>query len=80
MAACAKAAGKDTTRITVAGIPGGMMGGGGGGMGGGMMPDPNLFPEPEYDENRIMMQPFNFMAGGNYLAAFLKTLSDGYVL
>jgi cytochrome c peroxidase len=59
---------------------GGMGGGmGGGGMGnGGMTPNANLFPEPEYDENRIMMQPFNFMMDGPYLTAFLKTLSDGY--
>ncbi len=48
------------------------------GMGGGMMPDPSMFPEPELDQNRIMMRPFNFMMNGNYIAGFLKTLSDGY--
>lgn len=50
-----------------------------GGMGGGGM-DPNsiLFPEPEVDQNRIVMQPFNFMMNGDYLVTFLKTLSDGY--
>jgi cytochrome c peroxidase len=52
---------------------------GGGGMGGGgMAPNPDLFPEPEYDQNRIMMQPFNFMMDGQYLVVFLKTLTDGY--
>lgn len=54
---------------------------GGGGMGdggmGGMTPNPNLFPPPEYDQNRIAMKPFNFMMHGDYLIAFLKTLSDG---
>jgi len=53
-------------------------GGMGGGMGGGMTPDPSLFPAPEVDQNRIKMQPFNFMMHGANLTAFLKTLSDGY--
>lgn len=63
------------------GMGGGGMGGGGmgGGMGGeGMTPDPNLFPPPELDQNRIVMQPFNFMMHGEEIVAFLKTLSDGY--
>jgi len=59
------------------GMGGGGMGNGGMG-GGGMTPDPSLFPSPEYDENRIVMKPFNFMMHGEYLIAFLKTLSDGY--
>jgi cytochrome c peroxidase len=61
------------------GMGGGM--GPGGGMGdgtGGMAPDPNLFPPPEYDENRIVMTPFNFMMDGEKIMAFMKTLSDGY--
>lgn len=50
---------------------------GGGGMGdGGMAPNPDLFPPPEYDENRDLMKPFNFMMTGDYLVAFLKTLTD----
>lgn len=54
-------------------------GGMGGGMGGGAMtPDPNMFPPPELDQNRIVMQPFNFMMDGQKLVAFLKTLSRGY--
>jgi len=44
--------------------------------GGGMTPMPGLFPDPELDLNRIVMQPFNFMMDGEYLLAFLKTLSD----
>jgi cytochrome c peroxidase len=73
------------------GMGGGGMGGGGmgeggmgeGGMGegGGMMPDPNLFPPPEYAAN---LEPLRFTCGmpsmmdqANILA-FLKTLSDGY--
>ncbi len=52
--------------------------GGGGGDGGGTGPDPDLFPAPEVDENRIVMQRFNFMMDGDNLTAFLKTLSDGY--
>ncbi|MDX9841781.1 MAG: cytochrome c peroxidase [Desulfobulbus sp.] len=63
------------------GMGGGGMGGGGmggGGMGdGGMAPNPDLFPPPEYAENRDMMKPFNFMMTGDYLVAFLKTLTDG---
>lgn len=55
----------------------GAMGGGSMG-GGGMAPDSTLFPEPEVDQNRIVMQPFNFMMNGGYLIDFLKTLSDGY--
>jgi len=52
---------------------------GGGGMGGGgMMPNPNLFPPPEFDQNRIIMNPFNFMMDGARIMDFLKTLSDGY--
>jgi hypothetical protein len=43
-----------------------------------MGPNPTLFPEPEVDENRIVMQQFNFMMNGDYLVTFLKTLSDGY--
>jgi len=47
-------------------------------MGGrGMGPNPNMFPAPEVDQNRIKMQPFNFMMDGPYLVAFLKTLTDG---
>jgi len=38
----------------------------------------NLFPPPEYDENRIVMTPFNFMMDGPKIMAFLRTLSDGY--
>jgi cytochrome c peroxidase len=49
-----------------------------GGMGGGMTPNPNMFPAPELDENRILTRPFNFMMDGDELVAFLKTLSDGY--
>jgi cytochrome c peroxidase len=58
---------------------GGEMGGGGmgGGMG-GMGPNLDLFPPPEYDENRIVMQQFNFMMDGPKIMAFLRTLSDGY--
>lgn len=53
---------------------------GGGGMGGGgMTPNPNMFPAPELDQNRVMMRPFNFMIDGDELAAFLRTLSDGYI-
>lgn len=48
-----------------------------GGMG-GMMPNPNLFPPPELDQNRIIMQPFNFMSDGAKIKTFLMTLSDGY--
>jgi cytochrome c peroxidase len=55
----------------------GMMGGGGG-MGGGMAPNPNMFPPPELDQNRVVMQPFNFMMDGARMVAFLRTLSDGY--
>ena len=58
------------------GMGGGMGNGMGGGMG-GMTPDPTIFPAPEVDENRVAMQPFNFMMDGNYLVAFLKTLTDG---
>lgn len=58
---------------------GGMGPGGGGGMGGGgMSPDATLFPPPELDQNRIVMTPFNFMMDGEFIVAFLKTLSDGY--
>jgi cytochrome c peroxidase len=54
------------------------MGGGNGGMGGGGMgPNPDMFPPPELDQNRIIMQPFNFMMDGAKIMAFLKTLSDG---
>jgi len=42
-----------------------------------MSPDPNLFPEPEVDLNRVVMQPFSFMMDGDEITAFLKTLSDG---
>ncbi len=54
--------------------------GGGNGMGGGGMdsPNPDIFPPPEFDENRIIMQPFNFMMNGPHIMAFLRTLSDGY--
>ncbi len=47
----------------------------------GMVPPPMLdfFPPPELDENRITMQPFNFMMGdGARLVALMKTLSDGH--
>jgi hypothetical protein len=63
-----------------------MMGGGGmgpgGGMGGGgmdmeMMCNPDLFPQPEYDQNLTPMNHFNMMDQGTILE-FLKTLSDGY--
>ncbi|MBM9530683.1 cytochrome C [Desulfoprunum benzoelyticum] len=64
------------------GMGDGGMGGGmgpGGGMGdGGMTPNLSLFPPPEVDENRIAMKPFNFMMVGDYLVAFLQTLTDGY--
>jgi cytochrome c peroxidase len=53
-------------------------GGMGGGGGGGMTPNPDMFPAPELDQNRIQMVPFNFMMDGARLTAFLKTLSDGY--
>jgi hypothetical protein len=46
---------------------------------GGMGPNPNMFPEPELDENRIVMQPFNFMGDGPRIMNFLRTLSDGYL-
>jgi cytochrome c peroxidase len=52
-------------------------GGMGGGMG-GMTPNPDMFPPPELDQNRIVMSPFNFMMDGPKIMAFLKTLSDGY--
>lgn len=59
---------------------GGDMGGGGMGGGGGMMEmmcDPNLFPQPEVDQNITPMNHFNMMDQAN-IAIFLKTLSDGY--
>lgn len=49
-----------------------------GGMGGGMGPNPNLFPAPEVEQNRVIMQPFSFMMDGEKLLVFMKTLSDGY--
>lgn len=65
-----------------------MMGGGGmggGGMGGGgmggvdmtMMCDPNLFPQPEVNQNLTPMNHFSMMHQSN-VVTFLKTLSDGY--
>lgn len=61
---------------------GGMGGGGmgGGGMGGGdaaMMCDPNLFPQPEVNQNLTPMNHFNMMDQST-IVTFLKTLSDGY--
>ena len=60
----------------------GMMGGGG--MGGGgmsgdmaMMCDPNLFPQPEVNQNLTPMNHFNMMDQAT-IVEFLKTLSDGY--
>jgi hypothetical protein len=43
-----------------------------------MSPDATLFPEPELDQNRIVMTPFNFLMDGEFIVAFMKTLSDGY--
>ena len=43
-----------------------------------MSPNPNMFPAPEVDRNRAVMQPFGFGVDGGRLLAFLKTLSDGY--
>ncbi len=61
---------------------GGMGGGGmgGGGMGGDMtmMCDPNLFPQPEVNQNLTPMNHFSMMHQ-SYLVTFLKTLSDGYI-
>ncbi len=61
-----------------------LMGGGGmggGGMGGGGMPnmmcDPNLFPQPEVNQNLTSMNHFNMMDQAK-ITVFLKTLSDGY--
>lgn len=61
-----------------------LMGGGGmggGGMGGGMeamqMCNPNLFPQPEVNQNLTPMNHFNMMDQAN-LVTFLKTLSDGH--
>jgi cytochrome c peroxidase len=65
------------------GLDCGMMGGGGmggGGMGGGdmaMMCDPNLFPQPEFNQNLTPMNHFNMMDQST-IVAFLQTLSDGY--
>jgi len=65
------------------GLDCGMMGGGGmggGGMGGGdmtMMCDPNLFPQPEVNQNLTPMNHFNMMDQAK-IVSFLKTLSDGY--
>ena len=56
----------------------GMMGGGG--MGGGdmsMMCNPELFPQPEVNQNLTPMNHFNMMDQST-ITAFLKTLSDGY--
>jgi len=56
----------------------GMMGGGG--MGGGdmsMMCNPELFPQPEVDQNLTPMNHFNMMDQST-IVVFLKTLSDGY--
>jgi hypothetical protein len=56
------------------------MGGGmGGDMGGdmAMMCDPNLFPQPEVNQNLAPMNHFSMMHQ-SYLVTFLKTLSDGY--
>jgi cytochrome c peroxidase len=61
------------------GLDCGMMGGGGG-MGGGdmaMMCDPNLFPQPEVNQNLTPMNHFNMMDQST-IVTFLKTLSDGY--
>ena len=63
----------------------GMMGGGGmgsGGMGGGgmdmsMMCNPDLFPQPEVNQNLTPMNHFNMMDQAT-ITVFLKTLSDGY--
>lgn len=63
----------------------GLMGGGGmggGGMGGGgmdmsMMCNPDLFPQPEVNQNLTPMNHFNMMDQANILT-FLKTLSDGH--
>jgi cytochrome c peroxidase len=64
------------------GLDCGMMGGGGmgGGMGGGdmaMMCDPDLFPQPEVNQNLTPMNHFNMMDQST-IVTFLKTLSDGY--
>ena len=53
---------------------------GGGGMGGGdmaMMCDPNLFPQPEVNQNLTPMNHFNMMDQST-IVTFLTTLSDGY--
>lgn len=58
----------------------GMMGGGGmggGGMDMSMMCNPDLFPQPEVDQNLTPMNHFNMMDQAN-ITVFLKTLSDGY--
>jgi cytochrome c peroxidase len=56
------------------------------GMGGGTLPNgvpmammcsPDLFPEPEVDDNLTPMNHFNMMDQYN-IVVFLKTLSDGY--
>jgi hypothetical protein len=49
-------------------------------MGGGdmsMMCNPELFPQPEVNQNMTPMNHFNMMDQAN-IAVFLKTLSDGY--
>jgi cytochrome c peroxidase len=53
---------------------GGMGGGRRGGMGGGMQ---DMFPPPEVDENRAVLNMFPMPQIGN-VVAFLQTLSDGY--
>jgi hypothetical protein len=55
---------------------------GGGGMGGGgmdpaMMCNPNLFPQPEVNQNLTPINHFNMMDQTNIMA-FLRALSDGY--
>ncbi len=63
----------------------GMIGGGGmggGGMGGGgmdmsMMCNPELFPQPEVNQNLTPMNHFNMMDQAS-IVTFMKTLSDGY--
>jgi cytochrome c peroxidase len=58
----------------------GMMGGGGmggGGMDMSMMCNPDLFPQPEVNQNLTPMNHFNMMDQAT-ISVFLRTLSDGY--
>lgn len=60
----------------------GMCGGGGmggGGMGGGCSGMADMFPPPEVDQNRAELSMFPMPQVDN-IVAFLKTLSDGYVV